>query len=171
MYRFKTIVGCALLAAATGMLQLAAVAQFEISPDHFTERDRSTVARAGLQPDSSAVQIVALQQELEGYYSAIQQQTEAVERAQEMASGAGTMGDSAYVFIDDYVRQKRELELLKKELAPQIVLAQIRQDALKQAQLAASTPAAAAVTRKAVAANGETHQRGVLIASAPKLHK
>jgi hypothetical protein len=171
MYRFRTIVGSALLAAAACMLQLPAAAQFEISPDHFSDRDRGSAAGTEIQSDRSAAQIVALQQELEGYYSAIQQQTEAVERAQEVAAGAGTMGDSAYIFIDEYVRQQRELDRLKKELAPQIVLAQIRLDALKQAQLATPNPTAAAVTKKALAAKGKTQQRGVLAASVVKLRK
>ena len=172
MHRLNAIIAGLALAGMTLMLQRPGMAQFEISPDHFPDADHSSAGRTALPNDRYSTEIGAVQQELESYYAAIRSQTEIVNRAQEQAAGAGGMGDSAYIFIDEYVRQQRELDRLKKELAPVIVLAQSRLEALKQQQarltasaIARTTGSAAPPTRKRV------HQHGVLIAAAPKMHK
>jgi hypothetical protein len=171
MLSFKSVFASAVLASLTAILQLPAMAQFEISPDHFSDADHSSDPRTASLAERPGEEMARVQQELESYYSAIQHQTDAVNSAQEAAAGAGGMGESAYIFIDEYVRQERELEELRKELTPRIVLAETRLDALKQAQLATSSPAAVPVPRKAVAATGGISHRGVLMASVPKQRK
>jgi hypothetical protein len=169
MYRLRSIIFCVAVVAVSAVLILPAMAQFEVSPDHFSDPSTQVQARAA-SPAVPGVEIAAAEKELQGYYARIQRQADAVDRAQETAQGAGGMGESAYIFIDEYVRQQRELERLRKELAPQIVLAQARLDSLKKQALedatAAFTPSPQ--TAKSTAKRARMRKEPVLTASVPK---
>jgi hypothetical protein len=170
MYSFRSIFACLVLAGVTPMLEVPVLAQFEVAPDHFTDAQQPTVI--GDVPPSQRLNrdIAAVQQELEGYYRAIDRQRESVEHARELASGSGAMGDAVSIFIDEYAGQQRELDRLKRELAPQIVLAQIRLAALTHAQTATAVPQRPA-QGTSVITRRRTHRSAVLVASAPKPRK
>ena len=165
MYSFSKVFPWLLLAGISAGVNRAAMAQFEVAPDHFPGVQSRTAANESSPVEGMNREISAVQQELEGYYSALQRQREEVDRAQEVAAGAGGMGEWAYIFIDEYVRQRRVLDQLKKDFAPQIMLAQARLDALRRAQMASATPAG---QPKAVHEAGNHHHRAALMASLPK---
>jgi chromosome segregation ATPase len=95
-------------------------AQFEISPDHLDETPAATAGQAGPKQQELQVKIDEQQQTLRDLNTRIAQQTRVTESAYQAAAGSGNTEDSAYIFVDEYVREFRKLEQLKKELAPQI---------------------------------------------------
>ncbi len=109
---------------------LPAVAQFEVSPDHFPDPPQDHLIAATQSHSELQAKIAASQRELDGLEAQIRRQAEAVENARELAAGAGGMGDSASVFIDDYLQKYRDLEQLRRDLAPRIAQAQAVLDAL-----------------------------------------
>ena len=125
--------------ASMALLWLVAPAraQFEISPDHLDE----TAAIAGQSsPKQQELQVRINEQQktLRDLTTRIDQQAKVTESAREAASGTGNTEDSAYVFVDEYVRQFRQLEQLKKELTPQISHAEQTLAALQAEQSALS---------------------------------
>jgi chromosome segregation ATPase len=112
-------------------------AQFEISPDHLDE----TAAIAGQSsPKQQELQtkIDEQQKTLWHLNAQIDQQAKVTESARETAASAGNLEASAYIFVDEYVRQFRQLEQLKKELAPQISRTEQTLAALQAEQFALS---------------------------------
>jgi chromosome segregation ATPase len=112
-------------------------AQFEISPDHLDE----TAAIAGQSsPKQQELQtkIDEQQKTLRGLNTRIDQQSQVTESARDTAVGAGSLGDSASSFIDEYRQELRQLQKLKKELAPQISRAEQTLAALQAQQSALS---------------------------------
>ena len=139
MLKLKGILlGAAVVSAVA--FSLPAVAQFEVAPDHFREtgtrqsRDVAAVPRAEL--DNA---ITAQKERLGKYQDQLRAEEESVKNARELAAGAGAMGEAAAVFVDDYVRQSRELEQLRHTLSPQIAQAQANLQILEQ-QLATNVP-------------------------------
>lgn len=99
-------------------------AQFEISPDHLDETPAAMAGQSGQKQQELQVKIDEQQQTLRDLNTRIAQQTRVTESAYQAAAGSGNTEDSAYIFVDEYVREFMKLEQLKKELAPQISQAQ-----------------------------------------------
>ena len=78
---------------------------------------------------------------LRDLHDQIGQQAKVVESAREIAIGAGAVGDGASVFIDEYVREQKTLDELKKELAPKITRAEQTLAALHAQQTSLSAKA------------------------------
>jgi hypothetical protein len=108
---YKTAAQSLLLLAAC----VAAVAQSEISPDHFPDQ-ASPVAFAPRQE----AQIQPLQTLLDDYQQQLQVKSEMVENARQEAISAGIAGDGAGPFVDIYRDQQMELEALQAALTPKI---------------------------------------------------
>jgi len=108
---YKTAAQSLLLLAAC----LAAVAQSEISPDHFPDQ-AAPVAAAPRQE----AQIRPLQTRLEDYENLLRAKAEQVENARQEAISAGIQGDGAGALIDFYQQQQAELEALQAALTPKI---------------------------------------------------
>lgn len=94
---------------------LAAVAQSEISPDHFPD-EAAPVAFAPRQ----VAQARQVQTRLEDYENLLRTKAEQVENARQEAISAGIQGDGAEPFIDFYQQQQMELEALQAALTPKI---------------------------------------------------
>jgi uncharacterized protein YPO0396 len=75
---------------------------------------------------------------LRDLHDQIDQQAKVVESAREIAIGTGAVGDAASVFIDEYVREQKTLDELKKELAPNITRAEQALAALQAQQTSLS---------------------------------
>jgi hypothetical protein len=108
---YKTAAQSLLLLAAC----LAAVAQSEITPDHFPDQ-ASPVAFAPRQE----AQVQPVQTRLEDYEKLLRAKLEQVESARQDAISAGIVGDGAEPFIDAYRQQQMELEVLQAALTPKI---------------------------------------------------
>lgn len=157
------------------VMGIPAAAQFEITPDHFAGSSQDDAVAATAPYAELKARIAAAQAELNAYKAQISRQAEAVENARELAAGAGGMEDSAYVFIDDYLRQYRELEQVRRELAPHIAQSEAALRLLNQ-QWAASEHTLPALSGKSrqkpqpVATKLPSRQRVALSASARPSH-
>jgi Skp family chaperone for outer membrane proteins len=108
---YKTAAQFLLLLAAC----LTAVAQSEISPDHFPDQ-ATPVASAPRQE----AQLRPLQTRLEDYQQQLREKSEMVENARQEAISAGIVGDGAGPLIDAYRELQMELEALQAALTPKI---------------------------------------------------
>lgn len=125
MLKLKTVLLGAILAAMGLGLSAPAVAQFEVAPDHFADNAQEQAqAQASKNEQGLNSRIRELQSELDGYQWQIKQRASAMEAARKLANGAGGEGEFASLFIDEYVQRYHELEQLKQDLAPLILLAQ-----------------------------------------------
>lgn len=152
---------------------LRAAGQFEVAPDHFPDgpsQDQPGPTAKALQPELKT-QVAALQSTLDGYYAEINQQAEAVEKARALAAGAGGMGSFAFVFIEAYVHEYRQLEELKNRLVARIRLAQAAISALQQQVAESTAPPASTGQHKAkpaaVRAKAQQRQVKTMVASGP----
>ncbi len=98
MLKYKLFLYAA-LGAASVMTCVPAVAQFEVATDHFADPPQAVSATAA--DDELTARIAAATAELKGYEARIRRQADSVENARGLAAGAGGLGDSAYVLIDD----------------------------------------------------------------------
>src|SRR5262249_38801581 len=74
-------------------------------------------------------------------HAQIDQQAKVAESARETTVGAGALGDTASVFIDEYVREQKKLDELKRDLAPRITQAEQALAVLQGQQTALSAQA------------------------------
>ncbi len=132
---------CAVMAAAGTVLAVPVAAQFEVTPDHFSDASANQPTQRALTKLKD--QIAARQQELDGYYQALHRQLDAVEQARELAVGSGAMGDAAGMYIEAYRQEQRTLEALTFQLNTRISAAQAAISALEN-QLARTAHAVSA---------------------------
>ena len=140
MLKLNTRLLGAILAAMGLGLRAPALAQFEVSPDHFTENAQEQAqSQANKHAESSNARIAQLQSDLDGYQWQIKQRASAVEAARRLANGAGGEGEFAPLFIEEYIQRDHELKQLQQDLAPLIRMAQSKLSQITS-DLAATAP-------------------------------
>jgi peptidoglycan hydrolase CwlO-like protein len=145
MLKLETAMMSVVLAVMGWGLSTPALAQFEVAPDHFPDSTQEQAqSEASKHEQELNSRISSLQSELEGYQSQIEQHAATVEAARRLADGPGGAGEFASVFIEEYLQQCRELEQVKRNLAPLIQLAQLSIRELKN-ELATNTRATPAL--------------------------
>jgi alanyl-tRNA synthetase len=101
-------------------LVATAGAQFEISPDHPDETAAAITGQSGPKQQELQVRIDEQQKTLRDLNTQIDQQAKVAESARETAVESASMEDSSYIFVEAYLSEQKQLEQLKKDLAPQI---------------------------------------------------
>jgi septal ring factor EnvC (AmiA/AmiB activator) len=122
--------------ASMALLWLVATAgaQFEISPDHPDEAAAAITGQSGPKQQELQVKIDEQQKTLRELNTRIDQQAKVAESARETAVESASMEDSCYIFVEAYLREQKQREQLKKDLAPQISRAEQTLAALQAQQ-------------------------------------
>ena len=108
-FTLKTAAQSLLILAAS----MTAVAQSEISPDHFPDGPSQEAY-------TSQTQVQTLQSRLEDCQRQLDAKVDQVEQARQEAISAAAMGDGAAPYIDSYRKLQVEEEVLRAALVPQI---------------------------------------------------
>jgi hypothetical protein len=108
-FTLKTAAQSLLILAAS----MTAVAQSEISPDHFSDGPSQEAY-------TSQTQVQTLQSRLEDCQRQLDAKVDQVEQARQEAISAAALGDGAASYIDSYRKLQVEEEVLRAALVPQI---------------------------------------------------
>lgn len=118
------------------MATVPAVAQFEVSPDHFDEDSSNSRKVADARPQEGLKQQIAEQRALlNSYQEQIQRKTAVMDRARYDAGSSANGADSAAA-REKFLRQQRELRDLRQVLAKPIHDARVALNGLERKQAA-----------------------------------
>jgi hypothetical protein len=127
------------------LFSVPAVAQFEVSPDHFDDPPATPAQTSAAQKEHVRLQMASAQAELKKCHKQIENKAAEVEQARQLLlSPAGSADEAGESFA--LAARERELKQLKTSLAAPIHEAELRIAKLQRDQNAAAPPPATVAT-------------------------